>query len=80
MVTRAVGSVYEPVGQASGTCLCAVDPYYRFIAINAFDGLLRLIPINEAGAFDEMFTVPIDPGTLIDMCFLYCRTVPTLFS
>ena len=66
------------MGTSFGTCLCAVDPLNRAIAVHAFEGLLRIIPITEEGTFDEMFTVSLDRGHLIDFCFLYTNVFPTL--
>ena len=77
VIYPAVGSLFEPIGKSIPMCLSAVDPLNRVIIAHAFTRLLKVIPINENGTFEEMFTVSLDGGTVQSLCFLYSSEYPT---
>lgn len=72
LVTRASGSAASPYRQPSevGHKLL-VAPSGDFIALHCYDGLVRIIPVNERGLFEDAFDVRIAEQRLIDIVFLH---------
>lgn len=55
LVTRARGNAADRVGRpADAGQLGDVDPAARMIALHLYDGMLKIIPIDEKGALSEV--------------------------
>ena len=53
-MTRAAGDVADRVGRpCDGGALGAVDPECRALGLHLYDGLLKVIPIDDKGALHE---------------------------
>jgi len=81
LVTRATGNLKDRVGRESGHGYRGfIDPDNRMIAMFLYDGLLKIIPIEAAGAggLKEAFNLRLDMLRFIDVKFLHGCPRPTL--
>eukprot|EP00762_Andalucia_godoyi_P006008 ANDGO_00026.mRNA.1 DNA damage-binding protein 1b len=52
--------------------LCAVDPYCRMVALQIYQGFVRILAIDKrTGTVGETFNVRVEEYMVVDMCFLY---------
>ncbi|SPQ98347.1 DNA damage-binding protein 1 [Plasmodiophora brassicae] len=73
IVTKASGSCADKIGRLTDNGLHAeVDPTCRVLAMHAYDGLLKVVPLSEGGTrFGTAFNMRLDELQLVAMCFLH---------
>lgn len=68
--TLVTGDATEDIGRPADTApTAAIDPSNRVIAIHGYDGLLRVVSLDEAGGVSKHFKVRLDELSLLDMRF-----------
>ncbi|CAK0750170.1 hypothetical protein CVIRNUC_001969 [Coccomyxa viridis] len=79
LVTRASGDVKDRVGRpVENGQIGIVDPWCRMIGLHLYDGLFKVIPIDNDGQLHEAFNMRIDELNVLDMRFLEGTLKPTL--
>ncbi|EIE24281.1 hypothetical protein COCSUDRAFT_28729 [Coccomyxa subellipsoidea C-169] len=79
LVTRANGDIEDQVGRpCDNGQIGIVDPGCRMIGLHLYDGLFKVIPIDDKGQLHEAFNMRIDELNVIDMIFLEGCAKPTI--
>ncbi|KAL4855081.1 DNA damage-binding protein 1 [Chlorella vulgaris] len=79
LVTRANGDASDRVGrQVELGQRGLVDPQQRLIGLHIYDGLLKVIPMDERGGLQEAFNVRLDELKVVDLAFLEGCAAPTV--
>eukprot|EP00042_Codosiga_hollandica_P058516 m.883598 g.883598 ORF g.883598 m.883598 type:complete len:1092 (+) comp59884_c0_seq2:68-3343(+) len=79
LVTKAKGDATNRMGRAADCGqLLAIDPNGRCIAIYAYEGLLKLIPVDSKGRLQEAFDVPLQEFEITSLAFLHGMDMPTV--
>ncbi|PSC68559.1 DNA damage-binding 1 [Micractinium conductrix] len=79
LVTRANGDASDRVGRPVELGQRGlVDPQCRLIGMHLYDGLFKVIPLDERGTLGEAFNMRLDELKVIDLAFLDGCTAPTI--
>ncbi|CAL5227828.1 g10856 [Coccomyxa viridis] len=79
LMTRASGDVKDRVGRpVENGQIGIIDPWCRMIGLHLYDGLFKVIPIDEKGQLQEASNIRIDELNVLDMKFLEATLKPTL--
>ena len=54
-----------------GPPLGAVDPSGRMVALQLYEGALKIIPLTPTGRVNEPFSVRLEEANVLDLCFLH---------
>jgi DNA damage-binding protein 1 len=79
LITRASGDLSDRIGRPS-ECgqLGVVDPECRCVGLHAYDGLFKIIPMDQRGQLRDAFNVRLEELQVIDLKFLHGGARPTL--
>ncbi|KAI8467206.1 MAG: mono-functional DNA-alkylating methyl methanesulfonate N-term-domain-containing protein [Monoraphidium minutum] len=79
-VTAASGDASDSIGRpVDNGQLGILDPECRAVGLHLYDGLLKVVPIDERGSLgSEMFNVRLEELGVIDMAFLAGCATPTV--
>ncbi|EFN59838.1 hypothetical protein CHLNCDRAFT_29381 [Chlorella variabilis] len=79
LVTRANGDASDRVGrQVELGQRGIVDPQCRLIGLHLYDGLFKVIPMDERGGLQEAFNMRLDELKVVDIAFLDGCAAPTI--
>ena len=80
IVTRSNGLISDRVGRPreAGDQLLIVDPQLRFLGLQVYDSMLKLIPVDPVEGLREAFNVRLEEQNVLDLCFLHCCTSPNV--
>mmetsp|Transcript_63382 Transcript_63382/g.200458 ORF Transcript_63382/g.200458 Transcript_63382/m.200458 type:complete len:1099 (-) Transcript_63382:192-3488(-) len=79
LVTRAMGDVQDRIGRPTDNgSIGIIDHDCRLIGLHLYDGLFKVIPIDEKGALKEAFNIRLEELQVIDIVFLYGCQRPTV--
>ncbi|GIL63559.1 hypothetical protein Vafri_17600, partial [Volvox africanus] len=73
LLTRANGDVADRIGRpAENGQLGVVDPACRLIGLHLYDGMLKVIPMDErSGQLSEAFSLRLEELSVLDMAWLH---------
>ncbi|EFJ48849.1 UV-damaged DNA binding complex subunit 1 protein, partial [Volvox carteri f. nagariensis] len=73
LLTRANGDVADRIGRpAENGQLGVVDPACRLIGLHLYDGMLKVIPMDDrSGQLSEAFSVRLEELSVLDMAWLH---------
>jgi DNA damage-binding protein 1 len=79
LITRAMGDLTDRVGRPS-ECgpIGAVDPECRMYGLHLYDGLFKVIPMDQTGQLREAFSVRLEELQVFDVKFLAGTPKPTI--
>ncbi|KAL3687828.1 hypothetical protein R1sor_014137 [Riccia sorocarpa] len=79
LVTRAMGDVSDRIGRPTDNGqIGIVDPDCRLIGLHLYDGLFKVIPIDNKGQLKEAFNIRLEELQVLDIKFLYGCSKPTI--
>ncbi|EFJ23079.1 hypothetical protein SELMODRAFT_151061 [Selaginella moellendorffii] len=79
LVTRAMGDVSDRIGRPTDNGqIGIVDPECRLIGLHLYDGLFKVIPIDNKGQLKEAFNIRLEELQVLDIKFLYGCSKPTI--
>eukprot|EP00003_Mantamonas_plastica_P022436 TRINITY_DN380_c1_g1_i2.p1 TRINITY_DN380_c1_g1~~TRINITY_DN380_c1_g1_i2.p1 ORF type:complete len:1241 (+),score=459.79 TRINITY_DN380_c1_g1_i2:225-3725(+) len=79
IVTRAGGDLADKVGRRADIgALGAIDPQNRLIGMHLYDGMLKVVPMDDTGALQEAFNLRLEETDVVDIAFLDGCKTPTL--
>ncbi|XP_024396613.1 DNA damage-binding protein 1a [Physcomitrium patens] len=79
LVTRAMGDVSDRIGRPTDNGqIGIVDPDCRLIGLHLYDGLFKVIPIDNKGQLKEAFNIRLEELQVLDIKFLYGCAKPTI--
>lgn len=79
LVTRAMGDVSDRIGRATDNGqIGIIDPDCRLIGLHLYDGLFKVIPIDNKGQLKEAFNIRLEELQVLDIKFLYGCSKPTI--
>ena len=79
IVTRAYGNTQDRVGVVSDIGqLTIIDPQTRAVGMHIYDGVFKVIPINETQQFMEAFNTRLEDPNVLDIVFMHGTTLPTI--
>jgi hypothetical protein len=65
LLFRANGDVYDRIGRPADTGhIGIVDPEIRLIGLHMYDGLFKVIPIDERGQLHDAFNIRMEEITV----------------
>eukprot|EP00250_Pteridium_aquilinum_P005894 c15914_g1_i1 orf=464-3730(-) len=79
LVTRAMGDVSDRIGRPTDNGqIGIIDPDCRLIGLHLYDGLFKVIPIDNKGHLKEAFNIRLEELQVLDIKFLYGCSKPTI--
>lgn len=79
LVTRAMGDVSDRIGRPTDNGqIGIIDPDCRLIGLHLYDGLFKVIPIDNKGQLKEAFNIRLEELQVLDIKFLYGCSKPTI--
>lgn len=77
--TRAAGVVSDRIGRPCEMGqVTLVDPQCKFISLQLYDGVIKIIPIDDNGQLQEAFNLRISELRILDEVMLYGAAASTL--
>ncbi|XP_073392348.1 DNA damage-binding protein 1 isoform X2 [Physcomitrium patens] len=78
-ITRAMGDVSDRTGRPTDNGqIGIVDPDCRLIGLHLYDGMFKVIPIDNKGQLKEAFNIRLEELQVLDIKFLYGCANPTI--
>ncbi|XP_076938869.1 DNA damage-binding protein 1-like, partial [Bidens hawaiensis] len=79
LVTRSNGDVSDRIGRPTDNGqIGIIDPDCRLIGLHLYDGLFKVIPIDNRGQLKEAFNIRLEELQVLDIKFLYACPKPTI--
>lgn len=79
LVTRAMGDVSDRIGRPTDNGqIGIIDPDCRLIGLHLYDGLFKVIPIDNKGQLKEAFNIRLEELQVLDIKFLFGCPKPTI--
>ncbi|XP_076949712.1 DNA damage-binding protein 1-like [Bidens hawaiensis] len=79
LVTRSNGDVSDCIGRPTDNGkIGIIDPDCRLIGLHLYDGLFKVIPIDNRGQLKEAFNIRLEELQVLDIKFLYGCPKPTI--
>lgn len=77
--TRSMGDASDRIGRPTDNGqIGIVDPGSRLIGLHLYDGLFKVIPIDNKGALKEAFNIRLEELQVLDIKFLYGTPRPVI--
>merc|ERR1711871_1001011 len=79
IVTRANGNAHDRIGRPTDSGqIGIVDPSCRMIGLHLYDGLFKVMPMDDKGLLSGAFNIRLEELMVLDIKFMHCCEVPTL--
>lgn len=79
LVTRAMGDLTDRIGRPTEQGqIGIVDPECRMIGLHLYDGLFKVIPMDQKGQLREAFNIRLEELQVLDVKFLCATAKPTI--
>ena len=79
LVTRAMGDLTDRIGRPTERGqIGIVDPECRVIGLHLYDGLFKVIPMDQKGQLREAFNIRLEELVVLDIKFLHGCAKPTV--
>jgi DNA damage-binding protein 1 len=79
LVTRAMGDLTDRIGRPTEQGqIGIVDPQCRMIGLHLYDGLFKVIPMDQKGQLREAFNIRLEELQVLDIKFLCATAKPTI--
>ncbi|KAL6991609.1 DNA damage-binding protein 1a [Sarracenia purpurea var. burkii] len=79
VITRAMGDVSDRIGRPTDNGqIGIIDPDCRLIGLHLYDGLFKVIPLDNKGQLKEAFNIRLEELQVLDIKFLYGCPRPTI--
>ena len=79
LVTRAMGDLTDRIGRPTERGqIGIIDPECRVIGLHLYDGLFKVIPMDQKGQLREAFNIRLEELVVLDIKFLHGCAKPTV--
>ena len=79
LVTRAMGDLTDRIGRPTERGqIGIIDPECRVIGLHLYDGLFKVIPMDQKGQLREAFNIRLEELQVLDIKFLHGCAKPTV--